>query len=184
MSGFQMMYGARPGVPNIPVPTPAPAEASPRESNGLLAEMAPTPFISKGTRWVNSSTGDIVEVAYLGRSTEIPHEPVIHFRRVSDDMEVNQLLLQRDFETMFRPYTQETTPKNRPEAVVEVLKDEEWEHVESGEVVRIESVDTKRNLVIVVAKERRKSVPMLDFVNAKWRRIVRKTAFERLMEDD
>jgi hypothetical protein len=139
---------------------------------------------------VNNSNGDIVEVAYLGRSTD-GSEPVVHFKRISDTLESNQMMLLRDFETMHRVFAHDTTKRRERETVVEVLKDEEWEHVESGEVVRIDSVDTKRNLVIVMGgattptvSAKRRSVPMLDFVNAKWRRIVRKTAFARLMEDD
>ncbi len=185
MANFGLVYGgaerqAEIQRTNVPMPS---AEATAADTTGFLEEMAPTPFVSKGTRWVNRSTGDIVEVDHLGRSTE-GGEPVVHFKRVSDSLEVNTVLLQRDFETMFRPFTQEGNFKRSTESVVEVLKDEEWEHVESGEAVKIDSVDTKRNLVIVVAKDKRKSVPMLDFVNAKWRKIVRKTAFARILEDD
>lgn len=160
---------------------PTTAEASPAESEGLLNSMTPSPFINKGSRWVNRSTGELVEVDRLGRSTE-GDEPVVHFKRVSDSHEVNSVLLLRDFEVIHRSYTQEFTRTS--EAVAEVLKDEEWEHVETGEVVVIDSVDTKRNLVIVVAKEKRRSVLMLDFVNCKWRKIVRRTAYARLLEDD
>ena len=164
--------------------------SSESEAAGFLNSMAPTPFVSKGSRWVNNSNGDIVEVAYLGRSTD-GSEPVVHFKRISDTLESNQMMLLRDFETMHRVFAHDTTKRRERETVVEVLKDEEWEHVESGEVVRIDSVDTKRNLVIVMGgattptvSAKRRSVSMLDFVNAKWRRIVRKTAFARLMEDD
>jgi hypothetical protein len=155
-------------------------QVSDADTNGLLSEMAP-PYVSKGTRWVNRSTGDIVEVDHLGRSTD-GGDPIVHFKRISDTHESNSVVLQRDFENMFRPFAQET-PKIA-ERVVEVLKDEEWEHGESGEVVRIDQVDTKRNLVIVMASDKRRSVPMLDFVQAKWRKIVRKTAYARLLEDD
>ncbi len=141
------------------------------EANGLLAEMnPPPPFVGKGTRWVERSTGDLVEVSYLDKATD--GDTVVHFKRVSDNLGANAVLLQRDFETLFRPYTVEPT---RSEPVIEILKDQEWEHVESGEVVRIDNVDTKRNLVTVEAKDKRRSVPMLDFVNAKWRKVVRKT---------
>jgi hypothetical protein len=176
---FDQLYGrvAERVVPLVPI-----AEESQADAHELLDDMAPTPFISTGTRWVNRSTGDIVEVVRLGSTTD-GNEPVVHFKRVSDTHEPNTVLLQRDFENMFRSYVQPgtSTPTGR---VVDILKDEEWEHVESGEVVKIDVVDTKRNLVTVIAKERRKSVPMADFINAKWRKLVRKTAFARIMEDD
>jgi hypothetical protein len=100
-------------------------------------------------------------------------------------MEVNLVLLLRDFESMFRPFTHET-PRSTVERVAEVLKDEEWEHIESLAVVRIDTVDTKRNLVVVLDKEKRRSVNMIDFVNGKWRKIIRRTAYARLLdlEDD
>jgi hypothetical protein len=149
----------------------------------LLDEMAP-PYVSQGTRWVNRSNGEVVEVDHLGASTD-NGETVVHFRRVSDDMEVNLVLLLRDFESMFRPFTHET-PRSTVERVAEVLKDEEWEHIESLAVVRIDTVDTKRNLVVVLDKEKRRSVNMIDFVNGKWRKIIRRTAYARLLdlEDD
>jgi len=159
------------------------AQESQAAEHELLDNMAPIPFVSTGTRWVNRGTGEIVEVVRLGSSTD-GNEPVVHFKRVSDSLEANMVLLQRDFDSMFRSFAS-TQPNNRAhEPVVEILKDEEWEHVESGEVVKIDTVDTKRNLVTVIAKERRRSVPMADFVNAKWRKIVRKTAFARIMEDE
>jgi hypothetical protein len=146
----------------------------------------PVPFVSQGTRFVNRGTGDVVEVARIGTTTD-GAESVVHFRRISDEMrEPSSMLLLRDFELMFRPYA-ETAPRGvrREEHVVDVLKDEEWEHIESHDIVRIDSVDTKRSLVIVVvSKEKRKSIPMRDFVEAKYRKIVRKTAYARLMEDD
>ena len=199
---FGLMYGGEAPVPAPPPPVPVPypvgnfeigsqrpyqdgrAEGTVgvnrTDAGGLLDSMAPAPpYISQGTRWVNRSSGEVVEVDHLGTSTD-SNEPVVHFKRVSDDMEVNLVLFQRDFSAMFRPYTQET-PRIE-ERVVEVLKDEEWEHVESHAVVKVDSVDTKRNLVVVLDKDKRRSVPMLDFVNAKWRKIVRRTSYDRLLE--
>jgi hypothetical protein len=201
---FTMAYGRGQGglVASTPIPRDVPMVETPAgridlspivlqrtvlapesDATELLDAMAPSPFISAGTRWVNRASGEIVEVSRMGRSDD-RGETVVHFKRVSNDLEANMVLLQRDFETMFRPFGPEVSKKAR-EAVVEVLKDEEWEHIESTEAVTIDSVDTKRNLVIVLGRDqKRRSVPMLDFVNAKWRKIIRKTAYQRLMEDD
>ena len=149
----------------------------------LLEEMAPTPFVTKGSQWRNGSTGDIVVVDRLGQSTESP-ETVVHFRRVSDDMKTGMVLLQRDFETMFKPYTQERLYAKEDKSSVEVLKDEEWEHVESGITVIVESVDLKRNLIVVEGKGKRQSLPILDFQKGKWKRLIRRTAYDRLLEDE
>ena len=152
----------------------------------LLEEMTPTPFVSKGSRWRNSSTGDIVEVDRLGRSTEGSREPVVHFRRVSDDMGTGMVLLQRDFETMFKPFTVERT-RGDNKITVEVLMGEEWEHVESGATIIVASVDTKRNLVISepsTTHSKGRTIPLLDFSNGKWKRLIRRTAFERILDLD
>jgi hypothetical protein len=149
----------------------------------LLEEMTPTPFVTKGSQWRNGSTGDIVVVDRLGQSTESP-ETVVHFRRVSDDMKTGMVLLQRDFETMFKPYTQERPYAKEDKSSVEVLKDEEWEHVESGITVIVESVDLKRNLIVVEGKGKRQSLPILDFQKGKWKRLIRGTAWDRLLEDE
>jgi hypothetical protein len=152
----------------------------------LLEEMAPTQFVSKGSRWRNSSTGDIVEVDRLGQSTEA-HEPVVHFRRVSDDMRNGMVLLQRDFETMFKPFTMERPKGVEEKITVEVMMGEEWEHAESGATIFIASVDTKRNLVISEpdgTHKKGRTIPLLDFSNGKWKRLIRRTAYERILEDD
>lgn len=174
----------RPLVQTIPSTVTLPIDAalvSPMDTNNLLADMLPTPFVSVGTRWADRKSGSIVEVSRMGKSSE--GEPVVHFRHISDDVEASTILLLVDFEEHFKSIYPETSA--REEAVVEVLKDEEWEHIESGETVTIDSVDTKRNLVVVQSsKTRRRSVRMAEFVDGKWRRIVRRTAFARILEDD
>jgi ribosomal protein L37AE/L43A len=172
-----------PGRTNLTMET---QRVEPRQVGTLLDEMAPPPLIQPGSRWVNRSTGDVVEIVKLGRSAADAYEepePVVHVKKVSDDLEPGAVILQRDFETMFRPF-QHASSRRDTETVVEVLKDEEWEHIETRDVVKIDSVDTKRNLVIIITKEKRKSVPMRDFVEKKWRKIVRRTAYDRLLEDD
>ena len=159
------------------------SEAAAQTIGALLEEMAPTPFVTKGSQWKNSSTGDIVVVDRLGQSTE-NRETVVHFRRVSDDMKTGMVLLQRDFETMFKPYTQERPYAKEDKISIEVLKDEEWEHNDSGITVIVESVDTKRNLVVVEGKGKRQSLPLLDFQKGKWKRLIRRTAYDRLLEDE
>jgi hypothetical protein len=153
------------------------------ESSGdeLLDTMNISAFISKGSRWVNRGSGQIVEVSHMGRATD-SGDPVVHFKPISDDHAANTVALQPDFEALYRPLVPETTGRDEP--IIEILKDEEWEHVETGDTVVIEAVDTKRNLITVVAKDRRRSVRMIDFVNNKWRKIVRRTAFARVLDLD
>lgn len=158
--------------------------ASPDET-ALMTAMAPTPYAAVGQRWVNRSTGDLVEVTRV-QPTDDRTTQAVHFRRVADGIESSHALVLEDFLRECRPFVAKSSaPMQVP--VVEVIKDEEWEHRDSGEVVVIESVDTKRDLVIVVQKEgKRRSVPWYEFANAKWRKIVRRTSFDRLLdlEDD
>ena len=186
-----------PGVFTAPVSVPATVSAyasgretfsiglsrvSPEDPSELLAAMHSTPFVSKGTRWSNRSNGEIVEVTELGRSTD-RGDTVVHFKRISDDLEAGVVLMQLDFVTLYKPIDAE--PAAREEPTVEVLKDEEWEHIDSGETGVVDTVDTKRNLVIIIGKDKhRRSVRMIDFVNNKWRKIMRRTAYARLLEDD
>jgi hypothetical protein len=158
---------------------------SPADPTELLAEMHSTPFVSKGTRWSNRSNGEIVEVTELGRSTD-RGDTVVHFKRISDDLEAGVVLMQLDFVTLYKPMDEPAAmAKLREESIVEVLKDEEWEHIDSGETGVIDAVDTKRNLVVIIGKDtKRRTVRMIEFVNNKWRKIVRKTAYARLLEDD
>lgn len=160
------------------------APASPDET-ALMTAMAPTPYAAVGQRWVNRSTGDLVEVTRV-RLTDDRSTQAVHFRRVADGIESSHALVLEDFLRECRPYVAKSSaPVQVP--VAQVIKDEEWEHIDSGEVVTIDTVDTRRDLVIVQQKEgKRRSVPLYEFANAKWRKIVRRTSFDRLLdlEDD
>jgi hypothetical protein len=166
-------------------PAVEPFEPASPDETALMTAMAPTPYAAVGQRWVNRSTGDLVEVTRV-QPTDDRSTQAVHFRRIADGIESSQALVLEDFLRECRPYVAKSSaPVQVP--VVEVLKDEEWEHRDSGEVVTIDTVDTRRDLVVVVQKEgKRRSVPLYEFANAKWRKIVRRTSFDRLLdlEDD
>jgi hypothetical protein len=155
------------------------------EEEAWIQEQAPTPFAAVGQRWIQRKTGDLIEITRVG-PTDDRSTTVVHFKRVSDGVESSNAMLLDDFMRECHPYTTRSSqPQDIP--VVVVLKDEEWEHVDSGEVVRIDTVDSKRDLIIVMQKEgKRRSVPLFEFANARWRKIIRRTAYDRLLdlEDD
>lgn len=141
-----------------------------------------TPFVAVGQKWVQRKTGDILEVTRV-QPTDDRTTTAVHFRRVSDGVESSSAMVLEDFLAECRPFTQKNSAP-APVPSVFVLQDEEWEHIESGEVVKIDSVDSKRDLVIVAQKDsKRRSVALFEFVNAKWRKIVRRTAYARLLDD-
>ena len=45
-------------------------------------------------------------------------------------------------------------------------------------------MDLKRNLIVVEGKGKRQSLPILDFQKGKWKRLIRRTAYDRLLEDE
>ena len=148
-----------------------------------VTEQAPTPFVTVGQRWVMRQSGDLIEVTRVN-PTEDGRSTAVHFQRVSDGIESSNAMLQEDFVRECTPFVVNTSQPIEPPKV-QLFKGEEWEHLESTAVVTIDYVDSKRDLVVIVQKDgKRRSVPLLEFAEARWRRIIRKTAWEKLLEGD
>ena len=155
-------------------------ERSPEEVSWVAGQTtAVSPYVHVGQRWTMS--GDLIEVTRINQ-TDDQSAMMVHFKRVADGIESSTALLINDFLSYCRPYVLKSSEPVAPPTIV-VLKDEEWEHRESGEVVVIDYLDSKRDLVIVVPKNGKpKSVPFYEFANAKWRKIIRRTSYDRILE--
>ena len=63
---------------------------------------------------------------------------------------------------------------------------DEWEHTVDKTGVEIISLDASREIVHVaeIGRKRLRSIPLRDFASGSWRKIVRRTSFEHLMDDE
>jgi hypothetical protein len=136
-----------------------------------------------GSLWINRSTGDLVEV--VSHSTGAFNIEAVVFRRVSgtgDLPEPQSTMLWDDF--LSHHQLRSISPAG-PEPTILPGLGEEWEHVDHTEI-EILSVDTVRQTVSFVERntKRRRSISLHDFSSGDWRKIVRRTSFEHIMDDE
>lgn len=163
-----------PAAPSQPAPEPPPVDG---EAVGI-----PT----SGSLWVNRATGDLVEVT--GRPSTSYGTEAITFRRASasDDIpEPRNTMIYADFMNLHRAWS---AVEGDGSAVPEVLPapGDEWEHVTDKTEIEVVAIDTAKSIVHVVERrmKRRRSIPLRDFGSGSWRKIVRRTSFEHLMDDE
>jgi hypothetical protein len=162
-------------LPVLPrTPTPEPPQEEPVR-----------PLVSLQQRWVLRRSGDIVEVVSLAPAVD--GTPMVHARRGTDETILRMQL--EDFYNESVPYVpparraQTTAVPNRERLV----ENDEWENTTTGQTGVIESIDHRRELIILRLNEGlRRSVVFGDFLgpSAQWRKLIRRTAYERLLLDD
>jgi len=154
------------------------AETSVEDDTPLVA-------IAPKTLWVNRRNGQIYQVL------EVDQRPgntvIIGLKAFSDDADARTVRMVRaDFLRYHRPYdTVVDVPSTYQNPPVLLTVDEEWESV-NGDVVTIVHVDTRTDMVtgLLQDSKQRRPIKMAEFNSGKWRKIVRKTAFDRLNSDD
>jgi len=164
-----------PVAPSVPVPEPPEVDG---EALGI-----PT----ARSLWVNRATGDLVEVT--GRPSTSYGGEAVTFRRASatDDgiPEQRNTMLYADFMNLHRAWS---IVEGDAPSVPEVLpvSGDEWEHLTDKTEIEVVTVDVAREIVHVVDRKvkRRRSIPLRDFASGIWRKVVRRTAFEHLMDDE
>lgn len=141
--------------------------------------------IGDGSRWAQRKSGLLIEVVRCERTTD--RSLMVVFRALEEhDVGHTHRMLQRDFLRHHRPYQEVVqTIKDVPSPTVIVLANEEYESV-NGESIIVVSVDTKRAMVMVEEplSKRRRQIGLVEFAGDQWRKIVRKTAYDRLNSDD
>ncbi len=183
---LQDLLPARPGVvytanpPNLrhaPAPPSQPASEPPEVDGDVLG----IPVC--GSLWVNRASGDLVEV--VARPSSSQGTEAIVFRRASsseDIPEPQNTMIYADFINLHRAWSagEITEPYVLP------IPGDEWEHVTDKTTIEIITLDIAREIAHVVERKvkRRRSIPLREFGTGNWRKIVRRTLFEHLMDDE
>lgn len=128
-------------------------------------------LVRPGSRWIHRAGGRGVEAVSV-------KDGVVTFRQ--NDQPVHMVL--EDFLSLHRPFALDNTPSEPLN--IAILPGEEYEGPEG--LVRILAVDSKRELVDVVWPDGRKRMPLQlrEFATSKWRKIERRTAYQRIMDDE
>jgi hypothetical protein len=140
-----------------------------QEQPGDLAERIP-----ENSRWIHKGRGQVVEVVKVENAAVTFRSEEQSFRMVHTD-----------FLHFHRPFTLDNGPSPQSFPLPDLAPGDEWTSVE-GTVV-IVSVDSKREQVSVKwahGSQRTARLNLRDFATDKWRKIVRKTAFQRLLDED
>jgi hypothetical protein len=121
--------------------------------------------------------------------TDPNEDTVVTYNRPADDPDrrfrSKLNMLRKDFLKFHRPYepTQDNPP-SEPLVVVDICDGDEWESV-NGDSVRVVSVNPRKTTAVVEdSAKRRREVPFKELASGRWRKIVRRTAYERLLDDN
>jgi hypothetical protein len=166
----------------LPQPTPMP----PPEKTVRLEEQMGIPTM--GSTWVNRGTGVLIEVT--GLSFAEGTQQIIQFRAVlvaeSNIREPHSRLGYDDFVTLHRVWHNDGKTE-MPYLDLGLQLGDEWIQNHNRVVVEILHIDHKKETVSVYEKDtkRRSALKMREFApGGNWRKIVRRTAFEALEDDD
>ncbi len=131
-------------------------------------------LITPKSKWVHKGTGGIVEVVTV-------REAAVSFRQ--EDQKFNMLL--EDFLSLHRPYVIENL-EDISTKYPNLILTENAEYESPEGIVKVVSVDSKRELVTVIWGDGRKRAPLSlrEFATSKWRKIERRTAYQRIMDDE
>jgi len=141
-----------------------------------------------GSTWVNRGTGVLVEVT--GLSFAEGSQQIIQFRAVlaaeSLIREPHSRLSYEDFVSLHRVWHNDGKTE-MPYLDLGLQLGDEWIQNHNRIVVEIVHIDHKKETVSVYEKavNRRSALKMREFApGGNWRKIVRRTAFEALEDDD
>jgi hypothetical protein len=145
--------------------TPAP---DPWDSSKDLKDL-----VRPGSRWIQPENGRLVQAISL-------RDGIVTFQQ---DSWVNRLTID-DFVSSHRPYAKDLAQEPEVTPLTPVFPNEEYESLEG--VIRVVSIDSKRERVEVTWADghRRNAINLREFTTGRWRKIERRSFYERLLEDD
>lgn len=140
--------------------------------------------ITAESQWIQKSSADIIEV--LGIERALDGSPIIRFRRTAEDNEPAVRLSRPDFLALHRPYN-----PNHPSSVdpskppIEITIGEEWASSDGDSIV-ISSVDGRKEIVYGddLNTKKRRQIPFAQFEGGRWRKVVRRSAYARILDED
>jgi hypothetical protein len=140
--------------------------------------------IANKSLWSNRRNGQLFEVI---RVEDIDKQTrMVEFKAFGDDQDARAVrMIWKDFLRYHRPYEEMPELKEPKIPPVEVCVGEEWESI-NGDIVSIANVDMRTETVFAYDQggKTRKAIKLSEFQKAAWRKIVRKSSFDRLLEDD
>ncbi len=142
--------------------------------------------ILEGSAWVQRSTGNIMHVLRLDNAVDGTR--VIVYCNKGEENEPAMRMVVRDFLANHRAYVaQEEWPTIEVKPVIEITSGEEWEFTATPSVgISIIAVDHKKEVVHVeeLESKRKRTISFSEFIQKRWRKVVRKTAYQWLLDGD
>lgn len=148
-----------------------------------------TPIVPN-TYWVQKKLGEIVEVvsceSFQNTDARQTANVMVIIRKLYDPrLNPTFPVTRKDFLKLYVPYVEKTDPE--PREPPQISAGEEWESA-NGDAIYITNVDARKEIVIGQLegsdKQVRMSFDQFTGGSRQWRKIVRLTAYERLMLDD
>jgi hypothetical protein len=169
-------------------PAPTEAEGPPTEKGSRWTQKSGEHTIASSTAsplqvQLTPEPPILVEILDVELATDGTN--VVVFRRVTHegDAEPSVRLNRRDFIRAHRPWVPDLPAP--PPAAIEVHVGEEWASTDGDELI-VTSVDPRKEIVHGddPKAKRKRQIPFSQFAGDKWRRIIRKSALARILEQE
>jgi hypothetical protein len=160
--------------------------AEQRTAEQAVATEDDTFDIQAGSAWVQRSTGNIMHVLRMDHAVD--RTRVVVYCNKGEENEPAMRMVIRDFLANHRAYvSQEEWPTIDVKPVIEITSGEEWEFTGTPSVgINIIAVDHKKEVAHVeeLESKRKRTISFSEFIQKRWRKVVRKTAYQWLLDGE
>ena len=138
--------------------------------------------IERDSQWVQRKTGCRVEVVETLKAMD-GSEVISSRRRAADGLEPSVSMTREDFLNLHRPHNPSSEKPEPAKPTIEVSIDEEWGNQDGSSIV-VTHVDPRKEIVYGddTQSKKHRSVPFSQFSAGVWRKIVRKSVYDRLRQ--
>lgn len=159
------------------------------EAPNIVETPIPDIPIDRESIWVQRLGGHLMVVLDIIKATD--GTDAISFRRSSaEDIEPAVTMSRRDFLSYHRPFVSAASSSadaavKPSQPIINVSIDEEWQ-CQDGSGMIITQVDFRKEIVYGddLKTKKHRQIPFVQFVTGRWRKVVRKSVYERLRQPE
>ena len=138
-------------------------------------------YVDEGQRWVQRGTGTLMTVRQVARDET--GGPMVRMSPSNGPISALVTMTMQDFLDHCSRF--ETPTPTLPATALMPQVGEEWEHRATRDYALVREIDPTRNLAFVRMQDgQTRSVSLHEFTDERWRKVCRRTAFDRIMADD
>ena len=156
-------------------------QMTPEERGAATRAIPIPPYVDEGQQWVQRGTGDLLVVRMV--VTDEMGQTMVRLGPAHDPAGTLLTMTMADFLERCSLF-QSKAPLSLTDPVP-IQVGEEWEHRATRDYASIRGIDLARHKVYIQMQDgKTRSVSLHEFTDTRWRKVTRRTAFERLLDDE